>query len=412
MLAYNLILFGTVFLILYAYRTVHIVSKEWSSRNKWFFRVSFLVLALFIYVTTSYLAENREAYTGNEFIRSYTIIGAITLSVTLLSISIFQLLADLVLLGRYLFFRFSASNAAGKKMKRRTFMNTLALGVGGIIMGSFIWGTTKGKYGWRILTNQLSFDNLPKAFDGLKIVQISDLHLGSFNDNFEPIKEAVQMINDLEPDYIFFTGDLVNESPTEAEPWIAVLKALKAKHDKYSILGNHDYGWGKISEAEKIANSKGVVEITKRMGFKVLLNEHQIIERQGEKIGLVGVENWGFSEQNWFPTKGDYKKSVAGMEEVPFKILLSHDPSHWDHHIVGKEQVDLTLSGHTHGGQVGITIPGLLEISAAKLFYKRYAGLYKEGKQHLYINRGLGFLIFPGRVGIPPEITLHVLSTA
>ncbi|MFT5280226.1 MAG: putative MPP superfamily phosphohydrolase, partial [Bacteroidia bacterium] len=133
---------------------------------------------------------------------------------------------------------------------------------------------------------------------------------------------------------------------------------------------------------------------------------------EGEKIGLVGVENWGYSEKNWFPTKGDYKASVKGMEDVPFKILLSHDPTHWDHHILEKENVDLTLAGHTHGGQMGISIPGLLEISAAKLFYDRYAGLYSKGKQHLYVNRGMGFLIFPGRVGMPPEITLHELNRA
>lgn len=412
MLAYNLILYGTVFLILYAYRAVHIVSKEWSSRSKWLFRASFLLAAFFVYTTTAYLAVNRASYEGNELIRNYTIVGAITLSVTLLSICVFQLFADIVLLIRSLSFRFSGSKATGGSMQRRTFLNKLALGIGGIMMGSFIWGTTKGKYGWRIINNHLAFDNLPKAFDGLKIVQISDLHLGSFRENFEPIKEAVQMINELEPDYIFFTGDLVNESPKEAEAWVPILQSLKAKQGKFAVLGNHDYGWGRTSDAEKEENSRGVAAIKKRMDFQVLLNEHQVIEKDGEKIGLVGVENWGYSEQNWFPTKGDYKKSIEGMEEVPFKILLSHDPSHWDHHIQGKEDVDLTLSGHTHGGQVGVSIPGLFEISAAKLFYKRYAGLYKEGRQHLYVNRGMGFLIFPGRVGMPPEITLHRLNKA
>ncbi len=412
MLAYYLILFGTAFLILYAYRAVHILTEKLPSRSKWIFRVSFLLFTTFIYVSTSYLAVNRDTYEENQFLMDYTIIGAITLSVTLLSICFFQLLADLVLFGRHLSFRVSSNSSSGKKMTRKTFLNKFALGFGGIMLGSFLWGTTKGIYGWRILTNRLSFKNLPKSFDGLKIVQISDLHLGSFNENFEPLKEAVQMVNELEPDYIFFTGDLVNENPAEAEPWIDVIKGLKATHGKYSILGNHDYGWGRVTEEQKRINSLGVAEINKRMGFKILLNEHDILEKDGEKIGLVGVENWGFSEENWFPTKGDYKKSVKGMEEVPFKILLSHDPTHWDHHILGKEKVDLTLSGHTHGGQMGITIPGILEISAAKLFYKRYAGSYKQGNQHLYVNRGMGFLIFPGRVGMPPEITLHELNKA
>ena len=238
-------------------------------------------------------------------------------------------------------------------------------------------------------------------------------HLGSFKENFEPLEEAVQMINELEPDYIFFTGDLVNEKYTEAEPWVNVFNKLKAKKDKFGILGNHDYGWGRdITPEEKAYNSTGVAKLGEEMGFKMLLNDHTILEHGGEKIGLIGVENWGYSPEGWFPTKGDYKKSVENMEEVPFKILLSHDPTHWDHKIIGKENVDLTLAGHTHGGQMGIAIPGLFELSAAKFFYDRYAGAYKEGKQHLYVNRGLGFLIFPGRVGMAPEITLHTLNKA
>lgn len=412
MSAYYLILYGTAFLLLYSYRAVHLVTMSWAKNPKWITRISFLVITIFVYTTTSFLAVNRDTYRENEFLMSYTTIGAITLSVTLLSIAIFQLLADVVLLGRVLSFKAVNRKAEGPKMKRRTFMNKIALGVGGIMLSSFLWGTTKGKYGWRILNNKLSFDNLPKAFDGLRIVQISDLHLGSFNENFEPIKEAIDMINELNPDYIFFTGDLVNEGPQEAESWIDVIKGLKAKYEKYAILGNHDYGWGRISEEDKDKNSKGIIEINKRMGFKVLANEHDILEKDGEKIGLVGVENWGYSEENWFPTRGDYKKSVQDMEDVPFKILLSHDPTHWDHHILAKEQVDLTLAGHTHGGQMGITIPGLYEFSMGRLFYKRFAGLYSKGKQHLYVNRGMGFLIFPGRVGMPPEITLHTLNKA
>lgn len=408
--AYYLILYGTAFLIFYAYRAVHIVSREWSSKAKWGFRIGFLFLAVFVYASTSYVAVNRDTFRENQALMDYTTVGAITLSVTLLSISIFQLLADLILLARSISFKHAKSKGKTGSMKRRTFLNRFALGVGAVMLGSFLWGTTKGRFGWRIMKNKLSFDNLPKAFDGLKIVQISDLHLGSFNKNYEPLIEAVEMINDLAPDYIFFTGDLVNESPSEAEPWVDIIGGLKAKRGKYAILGNHDYGWGDLTEEDKDVNSQGVMEIYKRMGFKALANSHDILEKDGDKIALVGVENWGYSEQNWFPTRGDYEASVKGMEEVPFKILLSHDPTHWDHHILEKEDVDLTLAGHTHGGQMGIRIPGLFELSAGQLFYKRYAGLYSQGKQHLYVNRGMGFLIFPGRVGMPPEITLHELS--
>ncbi|MFT4544085.1 MAG: putative MPP superfamily phosphohydrolase [Bacteroidia bacterium] len=414
MLAYYLILFGTGALILYAYRTIHVLTHKMLPVPKWLVRGFFLVTVVFIYATTSFLAVNRSDYRDNQFLMDYTIIGAITLSVTLLSICIFQLLADFVLLGRYINYRRTREEAS-REMTRRTFMNAIALSVGGLMLGSVLWGTTKGRFGWRIMNNKLSFDNLPKAFDGVKIVQISDLHLGSFNNNFEPMAEAVEMINELNPDYIFFTGDMVNANPEEAEPWIDVFRKLEAKSGKYAILGNHDYGWGrqgKLTEEDKTRNARGVAEIFRKMDLKPLLNEHDILEKNGEKIGLIGVENWGYTPEGWFPTRGDYNLATEGMEDVPFQILLSHDPTHFDYHILKKTKVDLTLSGHTHGGQMGISIPGLIEISAAKLFYKRYAGLYKEAKQYLYVNRGMGYLIFPGRVGMPPEITLHQLNRA
>ncbi len=407
---YYLILFLTPVLIIYSYRAVHLVTEGMSPKLKWSIRILYLFLTTIVYASTTFLAVNREDYEGNEFIRKYTVIGAIVLSVTILSITVFQLISDIVLAFRVVSHNRSSDTNPGEKISRWTFLSKVALGAGGVMLGSFLWGTTKGIYGWRILKNNLSFKNLPKAFDGARIVQISDLHLGSFNEKFGPLEEAVQMINELNPDYIFFTGDLVNEEPTEAEPWIHVFSKLKAKSGKYAILGNHDYRWGKSDPELEAKNRLGVKAILEKMDFTPLLNEHRILEKDGEKIGLVGVENWGFSEDGWFPTYGDYKKSVKGMEEVPFKILLSHDPTHWEYHIKGKEIVDFTLSGHTHGGQMGITIPGLFEFSVARFLYDRYAGLYREGDQHLYINRGMGFLIFPGRVGMPPEITLHQIN--
>ncbi len=413
MVVYYLILFGTVVLILYAYRTVHLLTHRLRTGPKWGLRFAFLLVTVLVYASTSYLAVNREDFRDNELVRSYTVVGAITLAVTLLSICLFQLVADVVLLLRHGFFRASGRHGRGEMLPRRVFLNQMALTMGGLMLGSFLWGTTKGRFGWRIIENQLSFSNLPQAFDGLRIVQISDLHLGSFEKNYGPIEEAIGMINELEADYIFFTGDLVNESPKEADAWVEIIRKLQAKSGKYAILGNHDYGWGRggeLTEDMKTTNANGVAQVFEQMDLKPLLNAHAILERDGQRIGLVGVENWGWSEQNWFPTRGDYGKATEGMAEVPFKILLSHDPTHWDHHILGKERVDLTLSGHTHGGQVGVSIPGLVELSAGKFFYERYAGLYTEGDQHLYVNRGMGYLIFPGRVGMPPEITLHVLN--
>jgi predicted MPP superfamily phosphohydrolase len=409
---YYLILYLTPLLILYSYRSVHLVTKGMSPKSKWVIRIAYLLVTVLVYASTTYLAVNREKYEGNDFIRQYTIIGAITLSVTILSISAFQLLSDLVLGVRLASANIPGKSNPGEPISRWTFLSKVALGAGGVMLGSFLWGTTKGIYGWRILVNKCSFKNLPQAFDGTRIVQISDLHLGSFRENFGPLEEAVQLINDLNPDYIFFTGDLVNEEPEEAAPWVHVFKKLKAKNGKYAILGNHDYRWGKTDPELEAKNRIGVKTILEEMDFTPLLNEHRVLEKNGERIGLVGVENWGYSPEGWFPTYGDYKKSVEGMEEVPFNILLTHDPTHWEHHIKGKEAVDLTLSGHTHGGQMGITIPGLFEFSVAKFLYKRYAGSYSEGDQHLYINRGMGFLIFPGRVGMPPEITLHEINKA
>ena len=409
---YYAILYITPFLILYSYRSVHIATANLSPGWKWSLRIIYLMLTILVYASTTYLAIHRDKYEGIEWIRNYTIIGAITLSVTILSICFFQLIGDITLLIRLLKHR-NTSSLSGEKITRWSFMSKLALGMGGVMLGSFLWGTIKGIYGWRILKNKLSFSNLPKSFDGVKIVQISDLHLGSFRKKFGPMEEAVQMINDLEPDYIFFTGDLVNESHEEAVPWIDIFKKLKAKRGKYSVLGNHDYRWGRSTQEQEFKNRDSVKDVLKKMDLNPLLNEHVILEKDGEKIGLVGVENWGQGGKDgrsWFPQYGDYKKATRNMEDVPFKILLSHDPTHFEAYIESKETVDLTLSGHTHGGQMGITIPGLLELSVAKMLYERYAGLYMSGKQALYINRGMGFLIFPGRVGMPPEITLHELN--
>jgi hypothetical protein len=236
-----------------------------------------------MYACTAFFATHRDEYRDVQWIWDFTIVGAITLAVTLLSICIFQFIADLALLGKRVVKGPSETEKNGNKITRGIFLNKLALGVGAVMLGSFLWGTTKGIYGWRIIKNQLSFNNLPKSFDGMKIVQISDLHLGSFNKKFGPLEEAVEMINELEPDYIVFTGDLVNESPDEAEPWIEIFKKLRAKKGKFSVLGNHDYGWGDITEEDKVRNSIDVSEIKRKMGFQVMLNEHTILEENGEK---------------------------------------------------------------------------------------------------------------------------------
>jgi len=291
-----------------------------------------------------------------------------------------------------------------KGMSRSEFINKFALLFGGTIFGTMLYGMSN-RYNYTIKNISLSFANLPKAFKGMKIVQISDIHSGSLSD-LTAVAKGIEKINAINADAIFFTGDLVNNKSDEAEDFIPIFSKLKAKHGVFSILGNHDYGdyveWE--SKAHKKANLERLKEIHKENGWRLLLDEHIVLEQEGEKIALIGVENTSF--KNRFQTYGSLEKAYKGSEIHPFKILLSHDPSHWDGEINSKyKDIDLTLSGHTHGFQFGIDIPWL-KWSPVQYVYKQWAGLYQKDKQHLYVNRGFGFLGYPGRVGIMPEITV------
>ena len=251
-------------------------------------------------------------------------------------------------------------------------------------------------------------DLLPQNFNGLRIVQISDLHLGSFNYRYHILQRAINTINNLKPDFIFFTGDLVNNYAWELNGWENVLKTLTAQQGKYSVLGNHDYGdyskWE--SEEERRRNFADIKDFHDKIGFKLLLNEAEIIVNKGEKIAIVGVENWGNPP---FKQYGDLQKALKGVDAIGFKILLSHDPSHWSEEVVDKTNIALTLSGHTHGMQAGINIKNR-EWSPIKYKYKHWAGLYRLGHQFLYVSRGLGWMGFPGRLGMRPEITFIELE--
>lgn len=293
-------------------------------------------------------------------------------------------------------------------MTRSEFINKFALLFGGTIFGTMLYGMSN-RYNYSIKNISLSFANLPKAFKGMKIVQISDIHSGSLSD-LVAVAKGIEKINAINADAIFFTGDLVNNKSDEAEEFIPIFSKLKAKHGVFSILGNHDYGdyveWE--SKAHKKANLDRLKEIHQENGWRLLLDEHIVLEQGGEKIALIGVENTSF--KNRFQTYGSLEKAYQGSEIHPFKILLSHDPSHWDGEINSKyKDIDLTLSGHTHGFQFGIDIPWL-KWSPVQYIYKQWAGLYQQDNQHLYVNRGFGFLGYPGRVGIMPEITVIELS--
>ena len=290
---------------------------------------------------------------------------------------------------------------------RRQFFGRLAGLVALVPAAGIIYGITKGKYNFKVHRINLSFKDLPEAFHGTTITQISDLHVGSF-DNRAEVQHAVNLVAEQNSDLVFFTGDLVNNKAKEMEPWLELFIPLKAPMGKYSILGNHDYGdysdWP--SAHAKRENMQQLYHMHERLGFKLLRNENLRIEKSGQYLELLGMENWG----RGFAQYGDYKKTLLGTQEDSFKILLSHDPSHWEEQVMNHPtQVHLTLAGHTHGAQFGVEIPGF-RFSPVQFRYSRWAGLYAENNRYLYVNRGLGFIGFPGRVGIWPEITVITLQ--
>lgn len=293
------------------------------------------------------------------------------------------------------------------RLTRRKFLSQVGIIMATAPFVTLLFGAFKGRYAFYTKHIRLSFPNLPLGFDGLRMVQISDLHLGSFGTNKEPLIEAFDLINAEHPDIILFTGDIVNNFAGEMQGWEDVFSKLKAPMGKYSILGNHDYGnysrWN--SPEEKENNFKGVVEGHHKLGFTLLLNQGIKLERRGDAIGLGGVENWGKAS---FPVKGDLEKASADIKDTPFRLLMSHDPDHWDEKVLKQDFFDLTLSGHTHGMQFGIE-KGDFRWSPAQYIQKRWAGLFREGDKYLYVNRGLGYLGMPARVGMPPEITVFEL---
>jgi len=297
---------------------------------------------------------------------------------------------------------------SGESISRAQFLNRIGIVIAGVPFLSIAYGIKWGRFNYTLRKHTLSFTNLPPTFDGLRIVQFSDFHIGSFMHYHEKVMEAIKIINNQEPDLLLFTGDFVNNVSAEMDSFIPMLNQLNARLGKYSILGNHDYGeyvpWE--SPEEKRKNLERLVAIEEDIGFRMLLNDSNKIEVNGSEIELVGVENWG---QPPFPQYGNLDKALADVNPDSFKILMSHDPSHWDAKVLGKTGIDLTLSGHTHGAQFGIEIPGW-RWSPVSIRYNRWGGLYKEGEQLLHVNTGIGFIGFPGRVGIPPEITVIELK--
>ncbi len=291
---------------------------------------------------------------------------------------------------------------------RSTFLSWLGLAAGGGLFGTLMYGFNN-KYRYQVNRLKLTYDNLPKAFKGLRVVHISDIHSGSFMDK-QAVQKGVDKIIKEKPDLILFTGDLVNDRSTEMKDYMDVFSQLKAPLGVYSTLGNHDYGdyvrWD--SREAKTANLERLKQVHGELGWRLLMNEHVVLEKEGEQIALLGIENW--SSKGRFPKYGKMNEAYPGTEKYPFKILMSHDPSHWEGEVLSiYKDIDLMLAGHTHGMQFGLELPGF-KWSPVQYVYKQWAGLYESEAQKLYVNRGFGFIGYPGRVGILPEITLIELA--
>ena len=280
------------------------------------------------------------------------------------------------------------------------------LAVSFILFGAILTGML-GRFNYHLENVSIGIKNLPASLEGMKIIHISDIHLGSMHGKQERIRKAVEMINQAEADLILFTGDMVNNFSEEAHGWEALFAEIDPRSGKFSVLGNHDYGdyWNWNSAAEKQENMEKLFTAQKQMGFRLLINEWDTVDIRGKKVGIIGVENWGLPP---FPQHGDLGKSMKGLPETVFNILLSHNPTHWDEEIKGKTDIPLTLSGHTHAMQFAFRI-GNKRWSPSKLIYNKFWGLYRENGQALYVNSGFGYIGFPGRVGHRPEITLITL---
>ncbi|GAB4239755.1 MAG: metallophosphoesterase [Ekhidna sp.] len=291
---------------------------------------------------------------------------------------------------------------------RSDFMKKTAIVAGAIPVATMTFGIVSGAHDYRVRRRIIHSPNLPQAFDGVRVAQISDIHTGSFF-NKVAVEGGIDMLNAEKPDLAFFTGDLVNNRSEEAKDYLDIFKKINAPLGVYSVMGNHDYGdyssWS--SARAKQQDIENLHQMHAYMGYDLLLNENRVVKVDGDELAILGCENWGSGR---FSKYGDMRPTIKGVEDHPFKILLSHDPSHWDAQIRPEySDIDLTLSGHTHGFQFGIEI-GDFRWSPSQYRYKQWADLYTEGNQHLYVNRGYGYIGYPGRIGILPEITILELK--
>ncbi|MFO8148182.1 MAG: metallophosphoesterase, partial [Bacteroidota bacterium] len=388
----------------YAFQAIRTISKSY-----WFIVPYLLVsLAILIYFIFQWSQPNPDG--GFNGGRGYSLGFVLAFMAANIIATLFMFGEDIFRLSIGLYDKIIPSSAENFSIpSRRKFLSQLALGVATIPFASLLYGMYQGKYNYKVLKYTLFFEDLPSSFDGYKITQISDIHSGSF-DNQKKIAYAIDLINEQESDTVLFTGDLVNNLAVEMDPWISIFSNIKAKDGVFSVLGNHDYGdyvaWE--NDDAKHTNLENLKNVHSKMGWDLLLNEHRFIEKNGERLAFVGVENWG---SGGFKKNGDLDKAGNGLKPEDFKVLLSHDPSYWQEKIKNDpNNYQLTLSGHTHGMQFGIEIPGWFKWSPVQYRYENWAGIYEEFGRYINVNRGFGYLAYPGRVGIWPEISVIELK--
>lgn len=387
----------------YAYQAFRTVTKV-----RWFL-LAYQLVSLFaiIYIVFQFTQFDRAV--GQTRLTLFTLGLLLILYIPKLILTLFMFGEDVFRLVSGLVNLATKSREGDFLPDRRKFVSTIAIGIAAIPFLSLAYGMTWGKYNYKVIRQRIFFPDLPDAFDGFTITQISDVHSGSF-DNPDKINYAIDLVNEQRSDMILFTGDIVNTHAKEMFPWIATFNRVKSyEYGKFAVLGNHDYGeyidWN--NQEDKEDNFNAIKKLYAQIGFDLMLNEHKFIEKDGQRIALVGVENWG----RGFKQAGDLNKASQGLAKGDFKILMSHDPSHWELEVKNHPgHFHLTLSGHTHGLQFGIEIPGFIKWSPVEYIYKQWAGLYEHLGRYVYVNRGFGFHAYPGRVGIWPEITVIELK--
>ncbi len=401
-----------VLLDFYVFQAIKTVSNNAADKTRMTILTGYWIISactLIVLLSFPYI----QALQTSKIFRNYVFAILAGLFFSKLIGSVFFLMDDFRRIAMWITAKIFPSTGAhfadeGGGITRSVFLSWVGIGVGGGLFSTLIFGFSN-KYNYQIKRIKLAFNNVPAAFKGLKIIHISDIHSGSFQ-NKHAVQHGVDMILKENADLILFTGDLVNDRHSEMIEYMDVFNQLKAPLGVFSTLGNHDYGdyvhWSSVEEKQKNLEQLKIVHA--QLGWRLLMNEHVVLEKNDQEIALIGIENWGAKAR--FPKYGKMDKAYPGSEKYPFKILMSHDPSHWDAEVRSKyPDVDLTLSGHTHGFQFGIENP-YFKWSPVQWMYKQWAGLYEEGKQKLYVNRGFGFIGYPGRVGILPEITVIELT--